>query len=371
MSMFGLLKYRVDNLESTVYLNCAKHEVSDERLKLIEYKQIDIEVRSRQVNLVISGVEESSGESCIEIANDLINNTLHIDSTTFEISRAFRLGRILRPRAPHLRQYTKPPTRNILVTFRQSRDVDIVMNNAYKLRGTGVGFSRDYPKEITEARRALWQDFKDAREKYGGKNVQIIYPAALMVNRQIVKNMFPDWYQVLQGSRHTYIPTRVSNTIKKNNECIKSAFSAQINPDNYSNANQASPKRTDSRAMNCISEEQVSNSNPNLNISSGSASPKSVQSMNHSPPSRGKGPLPSKSSSSAAPRARQATNNAAPKQKDSPNINKTPVTAALNPRQNKSYSSVVCGDILHANSDDDSVSDDEDDEISHKLTKNV
>jgi hypothetical protein len=118
MSMFGLLKYRVDNLEYTVYLNCEKHEVSDVRLKLIEYKQIDIEVRSRQVNVVISGLEESPGESCIEIDNDLMNKTLNIDSTTFEFSRAIRLGRILRSHAPYLRQYTKPPARNILVLFR-------------------------------------------------------------------------------------------------------------------------------------------------------------------------------------------------------------------------------------------------------------
>jgi hypothetical protein len=251
MSMMGLLKYRVDNLESTMYLNCAKHEVTDDRLKLLEYKQIDIEARSRQVNLIKTGVEETPGEDCRNITTDLLENHLNLDPSSFVILRALRIGRISRLSASQLAE-GKPKIRNILVTFSQSIDVDTIMNSAYKLKNTGVGFPRDYPKEISEARKALWWEFKEARATYGSRNVQIVYPAALMVNKRIERNMFPDWFEVMQGSRHSNIPNRVSSTIKKNNELIKHAFN-----EHATCQSQPRNKSGNSVQMECINVESV------------------------------------------------------------------------------------------------------------------
>lgn len=80
MSLLGLLTYRIDNIGSTAYLNCAKHEASDERIRLLEYKQIVIEARNRKVNIIISGVIESPGENCVDIVTDIIDNNLKLDS---------------------------------------------------------------------------------------------------------------------------------------------------------------------------------------------------------------------------------------------------------------------------------------------------
>lgn len=43
MLQLNVMKLRTDNIEKYVYFNCATHEVLDQRLRLIEYKQIDIE----------------------------------------------------------------------------------------------------------------------------------------------------------------------------------------------------------------------------------------------------------------------------------------------------------------------------------------
>lgn len=73
-----------------------------------------------------------------------------MDSETFVIIRAFRLARFIKPRASHLPlEYSKP--RNIIVTFCQSVVIDILMENAFKLKDTGIGLSKDYPREISDA----------------------------------------------------------------------------------------------------------------------------------------------------------------------------------------------------------------------------
>lgn len=50
MATWGLLKYRIDNIEAHVYISCASHEVADQRNRLLEYKSSNQEVRSREAN---------------------------------------------------------------------------------------------------------------------------------------------------------------------------------------------------------------------------------------------------------------------------------------------------------------------------------
>jgi hypothetical protein len=54
MLRLNLMQCRVDNIESYVYFNSAAHEVVDQRLELAEYKQIDLETRQKEVNLLFS-----------------------------------------------------------------------------------------------------------------------------------------------------------------------------------------------------------------------------------------------------------------------------------------------------------------------------
>ncbi|KAH3833418.1 hypothetical protein DPMN_106728 [Dreissena polymorpha] len=85
-----------------------------------------------------------------------------MDSARVGIVEARRIGRRLVARSQGLSRCMA-----ILVTFTDLRDVNAIMDNAKLLRGTYFGISRDYLREISDARKQLWPEFKAARDKYG------------------------------------------------------------------------------------------------------------------------------------------------------------------------------------------------------------
>ena len=64
--------------------------------------------------------------------------------------------------------------------------------------------------EITNARRTLWPKFKAARA-HPSNRVSISYPAKLLVNGAVVCDMFPDWDQIMKGSRISLEQSGVTN----------------------------------------------------------------------------------------------------------------------------------------------------------------
>ena len=90
----------------------------------------------------------------------------------------------------------------------------MILSNAKRLKGTSFGISRDYPSEISEARKELWPEFKMAREKYGPRRVSLRFPASLVINGDTVKDLFPDWHEVLKGSRNSDVRNRIDEQVK-------------------------------------------------------------------------------------------------------------------------------------------------------------
>ena len=172
---------RVENMITT----------QDARIKLLEYRSIDNEARNRRRNLIFKGIGEYGMiENCFELIQDFITDKLKIPAAMY-IERAHRLGR---PRP----NQTKP--RPIIVAFRDFGDTELVLERAPNLRGTQYSVTRDYPKEISDARNALWPQYRKARENPSSK-VSIRFPARLVVDGVTIQDMFPDWYKVMNGSR--------------------------------------------------------------------------------------------------------------------------------------------------------------------------
>ena len=175
---------RVQKAESII---CA-HE---QRIKLLEYRSINIEARSRRRNLLFKGIREYGQiENCFEIVRDVIADQLHINDDMY-MERAHRLGRLKH-------NQTKP--RPIIVAFRDYYDTEMILQAAPDLKNTAYSVCRDYPKEITEARNKLWPHYRKARENPSAK-VSIRYPARLVINGATTHDMFPDWFRVLNGNR--------------------------------------------------------------------------------------------------------------------------------------------------------------------------
>lgn len=113
------------------------------------------------------------------------------------------------------------------------------MGNARCLKGTSFGISRDYPKEIADARPELWPDFKASRDRHGSRNVQIRFPAALVVNGDVVRDMFPGWHSILRGSRNSNVKARVNELFQLSIEESMMFSGNDVNGDVNDDANDA------------------------------------------------------------------------------------------------------------------------------------
>lgn len=135
-----------DAAEISTRLNVVENDIRDQeqRLKLLEYKSIDMEARERRKNLIFRGLREVDTENCFNMIRDFLYYQLEIDDDMY-LERAHRLGR---------KAYGKD--RPVIVAFRDFIDTDNIMQNAYKLKNTSYGINRDYPNEIVKARKSLW-----------------------------------------------------------------------------------------------------------------------------------------------------------------------------------------------------------------------
>ena len=162
-------------------------------LRTLAYKSIDLEARSRRNNLIFWGILENPGENCFQIIRDFIQHNLDLDSDRMYLARAHRLG----PRKIGIRD----PRRPIIVNFRDFIDTDTIMNKAFMLKNTPFSISYDLPKEINEARKRLWSELRTIKANKPFVKFQILYPAKLLVEGKVVRDEFPDWGKVMQGSR--------------------------------------------------------------------------------------------------------------------------------------------------------------------------
>ena len=62
-------------------------------IKLLNYRSLDLEARSRRKNLIFKGLCENAVEDCISLIRDFIYNELDLDADGMCIDRAHRIGR--------------------------------------------------------------------------------------------------------------------------------------------------------------------------------------------------------------------------------------------------------------------------------------
>ncbi len=77
---------RLDSVVSRV-------DVHSKLLKLIAYKSIDSEARSRRNNILFRGFVERVNEDCREVIASFLDVKIRLDSPNIPIARAHRLGR--------------------------------------------------------------------------------------------------------------------------------------------------------------------------------------------------------------------------------------------------------------------------------------
>ena len=190
---------RLDKVEQSVHGLQNQQSATVDQLKLLQYKSIDIEARSRRNNLLFRGIPEVNGEDTMQVIQAFLADNLELDPDEICIQRAHRIGRI-QTRKPHYHGQTTKH-RPLIIALRDSQDVELIIGNASKLRGTGFGINRDLPKEILDARKPLWSKMKSIKEQDTEAKVNIVFPAKLIKNGRVIADQFPDWNTVMKKSR--------------------------------------------------------------------------------------------------------------------------------------------------------------------------
>ena len=192
----------MQNVECSAEILETIHVAHNERIISLEYKSIDMEARSRRNYLIFRGHPETVGnDDCNQIVRRFLADWLELNPDMC-IQRAHRLGNVARTRRGRGGRTSVQP-RLIIVNFRDYEDVEIILENTKKLKGTTFGINRDYPKEIVNARSKLCPEYKKAREENSKGEVYIGYPAKLIVNKKVVRDEFQtgEKYSVAQDCR--------------------------------------------------------------------------------------------------------------------------------------------------------------------------
>ena len=173
--------------------------------RLLAYKSIDIEARSRRKNVIFHGLAEGKNEKCLHVLREFLWDEMGLDADDFYIERVHRLGSMQKARQRRPDQ-NSPLKRPLTVAFYESPSVEKVMETAYMLRNSPYSVSRDYPLEIKNARKRLMPKFLKERQNRNNK-VSIEYPARLVINGKTVMDEFPDWHTVLYQDRYQLLVT--------------------------------------------------------------------------------------------------------------------------------------------------------------------
>ncbi len=182
---------RVDRID----INIDRHATY---MKQLAYHSIDLEARSRRNNLIIYGLADTPRENTYVVLAEWIWDYFGLDLDAMCVQRVHRLGSIVKARS-----VTQTPRRPIICAFRDYKDTECIMSRAQVLSGTSYGIDRDYPKEIAQARKYLW-NFKKQQRYTSRDRVAINYPAKLIVNGAVVKDVFSDWHSVLNMDRLSF-----------------------------------------------------------------------------------------------------------------------------------------------------------------------
>ena len=188
-SVMSPVHEKVDILEDCV-------NIHERKIKMLSYRSLDLEARSRRNNLIFRGLADVAGENCTDIIVDFLSEEMAMEISPIVIARAHRLGSLQRFRS---RQHVS--RRPIIVAFKDYSLTEQIMTNARRLRGTNFRVEKDFPAEIAEARKNLWPKLKAEKSKDPTCRVTIAYPAKLIRNNRVIADEFPDWYQVLRLSR--------------------------------------------------------------------------------------------------------------------------------------------------------------------------
>lgn len=122
----------------------------EEKVSNLRSEVLDLKCRSMKNNLIFTGLHEVSDEDTEALLREFLYKELGIDYN-IEFGSVHRFGRNSWGRRP------------IVARFLYYRDLQYVLDNAFRLKGKQFGISPQFPLEIEERRRKLYPVLKEAK----------------------------------------------------------------------------------------------------------------------------------------------------------------------------------------------------------------
>lgn len=152
---------RIKKLEETPILQPVVQPVTEcetiktlrNQLSELQDKVVDLQCRSMKNNLVFSGLFHIPNENCEHYLRNFIRQELGIEHF-IEFGNVHRFGRRGRNNA-----------RPIVARFLYHKDLELVLQNAWQLKGTPFGISQQFPAEIINERKKLYPKMKEAKRE--------------------------------------------------------------------------------------------------------------------------------------------------------------------------------------------------------------
>ena len=151
------LQHDTNNMKFTVNSLTTELDKINKENKTLRETLLDVQCRSMRDNLIFTGIPEKTEEDPEKTVKNFMCEHLKIsENTVNEISfhRVHRIGR-------KLNAYPRP----IVAKFERYKQKELVRSRGRELKDTKFGLSDQFPKEIQERRKVLFQIRKEYRKK--------------------------------------------------------------------------------------------------------------------------------------------------------------------------------------------------------------
>ena len=105
-------------------------------------------------NIVFYGISEFVKADCRTTILNFLQDEMHIDTSNMIIQRAHRLGQLRSTQNTRDQRYDM--RRPVIACFMDYNNTELILSKARSLKGTPFGVDRQYPTEISQNRKALY-----------------------------------------------------------------------------------------------------------------------------------------------------------------------------------------------------------------------
>lgn len=134
-----------------------------ESMLILDAKSDFLDSQARRANVIIDGIPEAEKENNLvteEKVLKIFEEKLNLDPKTVGVEQVTRTGKV-----NITSDGTQGRPRPVIVRFHRTKDRDMVLRNARKLKGTRIFINEDYPEAVRQRRKELLPKMKEARER--------------------------------------------------------------------------------------------------------------------------------------------------------------------------------------------------------------